>query len=397
MTKSVWRPLPWQIVPWRDKSLVLLLTGSAGGGKSRLAGEKVHGYCLKYAGSTWLIMRKAREWTGKSIVPFMAQTVIGRDSGVKFNKSEGAFYYPNGSTIYSGGMLNDDQREAVRSIGGAGGLDGAWFEEANAFSRLDFDEILARIRHTAADWRQVILTTNPDAPNHWINRDLIVGQQASVYYSGAVDNPHNSPDYIDNLGRMVGVQALRLREGKWVQAEGVVYDGFTIERHVAKRDRAGFKTFYLAMDEGYTNPAVILAVGEDSDGRVHVFEEFYQTGVLQENVILEAKRLRDEYGVSSAAVDAAAAGLIASLRRAGINASPHKGRVLDGISRIQNRLKVAGDGRPRLTVDPGCINLIGEFQTYAWKEGKDEPIKQGDHALDALRYLDAGLGRVLFG
>jgi len=125
---SVFVPLPWQVAPWRDKAPILLLTGSAGGGKSRLAAEKVHGYCLKYPGATWLMLRKAREWASRSIVAFYRETVVGNDARVTFNKSEGAFYYQNGSVVYSGGMLDDRQREAVRSIGGAGGLDGLWYE-----------------------------------------------------------------------------------------------------------------------------------------------------------------------------------------------------------------------------------------------------------------------------
>src|SRR5687768_8447033 len=92
-----YNPLPWQVAPWRDKSQTLLLTGSAGGGKSRLAAEKINAYCWKYPGSTWLILRKAREWTSRSIVAFMWNTVMGKDGRIKFNRSEGTFYYPNGS------------------------------------------------------------------------------------------------------------------------------------------------------------------------------------------------------------------------------------------------------------------------------------------------------------
>jgi glutaryl-CoA dehydrogenase len=46
-------------------------------------------------------------------------------------------------------------------------------EEANRFTEDDFNEILARLRGTAAPWRQVMLTTNPGAPTHWIKRRLI--------------------------------------------------------------------------------------------------------------------------------------------------------------------------------------------------------------------------------
>ena len=40
----------------------------------------------------------------------------------------------------------------------------------------------------------------------------------------------------------------------------------------------------------------------------------------------------------------------------------------------------------------GCTNLIREFRSYVWDEkaverGEDKPIKQYDHAIDAMRYF----------
>jgi phage terminase large subunit len=45
------------------------------------------------------------------------------------------------------------------------------------------------------------------------------------------------------------------------------------------------------------------------------------------------------------------------------------------------------------TIEPKCTNLIREFSSYRWnetKEGrndKEEPVKENDHAMDALRYM----------
>ena len=98
-------------------------------------------------------------------------------------------------------------------------------------------------------------------------------------------------------------------------------------------------------------------------------------------------------------VDSSAAGLIAAMQSVGLPAQGHDGRVLDGISKVQNRLPASGDGRPRLTVSASCPNAIAEFESYCWKESgggtKDEPEKVNDHAMDALRYandsVDGGL------
>ena len=402
MTSNKFTPLPWQVAPWKDRSQVLLLGGSAGGGKSRVAAEKVHAYCLRYPGSTWIMLRKAAEWTRKSIIPFYLQSVVGGTRGVTYSKSEGSFHYSNGSIVYSGGMADDKQRESIRSIGGAGGLDGAWMEEANAFSRQDFEELLGRLRGTAADWRQLILTTNPGGSKHWINEDLIKGGKAAFYRSSASENTYNPAEYIKTLDSMTGMMRQRLALGLWVNAEGSVYDTFDSTpggKHVHERNPKEMVLWFLAMDEGYTNPAVILLVGEDGDGRRHVFREFYQRGVLQSSLCATAKQWFTESHCEACIVDDSAAGLIAELQSLNIFARPaEKGRVLDGIQLVQNALAVAGDGKARLTIDPQCENMIGEFESYCWRKSptgidKDEPVKVNDHAADCIRYLFVALAQ----
>jgi phage terminase large subunit len=200
----------------------------------------------------------------------------------------------------------------------------------------------------------------------------------------------NAQRRLDALSKLTGVRRKRLFEGIWATAEGAVYDNFDANIHVLTRDRAAMRRFFLTLDEGFTNPAVILAVGEDSDGRWHVFREFYQSGVLQETVVKLTLEWQREFSTESVAVDEAAAGLIADLNACGCYAQGGKGRVVDGINRIQNRLEVAGDGRPRLTFDPGCVNCVNEFESYVWApdKPKDTPVKEHDHTSDALRYLD---------
>jgi phage terminase large subunit len=67
--------------------------------------------------------------------------------------------------------------------------------------------------------------------------------------------------------------------------------------------------------------------------------------------------------------------------------------VLAGLQRVKSRLVVQGDGYPRLFVSSRCVNVIKEFELYRWQDSKDdrndkeEPLKQNDHAMDALRYM----------
>lgn len=402
-----YKPLPWQVAPFNDKAGTLLLTGSAGGGKSRLAAEKVHAYCSHYKNSTWLILRKAKEWTGKSIVPFMWQTVMGRDPRIRYNITEGAFYYPNGSTVYSGGMLDDKQRESVRSIGGDGGLDGAWFEEANAFTRKDYEEIIGRVRHTAADWQQIILSTNPDAPTHWIYKDLIQGGGASVYFSGAKDNPNNSPAYLSNLSKLTGVMKDRLADGKWVQAEGAIYEEYDPAVHMIDRDKCPeFVRRFRCIDFGYSNPFVCQWWGVDADGRLYRYREIYQTRRLVEELTPEIIKLSEGEYIEATVSDHDAEDR-ATMEKHGISTIAAKKDVSPGVQAFKARLKVQPDGKPRIYFVRGALVSVDplleaekkptcteeEITGYAWKKhedgkpSKEEPIKLNDHGMDTTRYV----------
>ncbi len=398
-----YQPLPWQIEPWRDKSLILLLTGSAGGGKSRLAAEKMHAYLLKYPGATGLILRKAREYAGKSVVPFIRRAVMGNDPNVLFLKSELAFEYANGSTLYIGGMKNDDQREALRSIGPDGALDIVWMEEANAFSEDDFNELLARMRGKAAGWRQIIMTTNPDAPTHWIKKRLIDKGEAAVYYSGAQDNPHNPPDYLDILGRLTGILFDRLVKGLWKQAEGAVYE-FDSQVHLVKPFEIPKEwRRFRVVDFGYTNPFVCQWWAVDPDGRMYRYREIYMSQRLVEDHATQIRALSEGEAIETTVCDHDAEDR-ATLERHGIPTIAAKKDVSPGIQAVQQRLRVQPDGKPRLMMVAGALaeedELLGklpkdtveEFAGYVWskaadgKPNKEVPVKANDHGMDATRY-----------
>lgn len=149
-------PLAWQVAPWRDTSRTILLTGSAGGGKSRLAAEKLHGYCLRYPGATALALRKVKVSMGGGLVLLMERRIIGDDPHVHHYPSKSRFEYANGSILAYGGLEDEEQRKRLRSIGQDGAVDICWMEEAVEFVREDYQEVLARLRGKAAPWRQVI-------------------------------------------------------------------------------------------------------------------------------------------------------------------------------------------------------------------------------------------------
>ena len=434
-------PLPWQALAWRCTAPVILLTGSAGGGKSHLAAEKLHGFCLRYPGAMALMVRKTRDSMINSTVLFLQRRIIGPDPHVTHVPTKHRFEYHNGSVLAYGGMADEAQREQIRSIGLAGGLDIAWAEEANRLTEDDFNELLARLRGNAAPWRQLILSTNPDAWSHWINQRLIlrslrvtsgvllrpqvplgllsgpsaalpatglpsgpagiVPGAATIFYSSAADNPANPSDYLATLDSLTGTLRARLRDGLWQTAQGAVYDEFDPALHIADLPPdQPLARVYAGVDQGYTNPSCILAIGESPDGHKHALAEFYASRVLQPDLVAAASSLARAHAIGCFYVDPSAPGLIAALRAADLRALPACNNIAAGIATVKAHLRPAADARgvrvgyndaPRLTFSELCLNTLREIETYVWDQN-DRRIAEtpapysADHAMDALRY-----------
>lgn len=396
----------WQEEPWKYTGPVMLLTGSAGGGKSRLAAEKVHGYLKKYPGAMGLVLRKMRQSMTNSTVLFMDRLIIGKDPQVRHYPSKLRFEYTNGSVLAYGGMSNEEQREQIRSIGTVGGVDIAWMEEANRFVENDFNEVLARMRGTAASWMQLILSTNPDIPTHWIYKRMIQAGEAKVFYSSALDNPANPAAYLDNLQLLTGVLYKRLVKGQWIQAEGAVYD-YNAEVHLTDPFTipADWRRIRV-VDFGYTNPFVCQWWAIDNDGRAYLYREIYHTQRLVEDHARDIVELSQGEYIEATVCDHDAEDR-ATLARHGVPTIAANKPISRGIQTMQARLRKAGDGRARLFLmrdslvktdsaletahKPLCTE--DEFPAYIYPEGKDgRPVKEmpvdlNNHGMDAARYL----------
>lgn len=402
--------LPWQREPWNDQSFFVLLTGAAGGGKSYLPAHKIHAYCNAYPGTMALALRKTRESMKNSTVLYLARKVIGK--AARHNMSAHRFEYPNGSILAYGGMKDEEQREQVRSLGQDGGVDIVWMEEANAFAEEDLNELIARCRGKAGPYRQILLGTNPDSPMHWIHRRLIVGGEASVYYSSAIDNPNNPAEYIENLNRLTGVEYDRLVLGKWLQATGLVYDVWSDgpETGNVTEDAEyvpGVGALCWAVDDGYSpgsapntkgidpatghyvgdsHPRVFLLVQEKPDGHIDVFAEHYACQLIEEEHLSQVKELG--YPEPDwVAIDKSAAQLRGRLQQEGMYARNGPSDVEESIKELRRRLAPDTNNWRAVRVHPRCKHLRAEMASYRRDDRTEKPIKQFDHGPDALRYL----------
>ncbi len=377
---------------WRCRDPEVLLVGPAETGKTFGGLHKLDALMWKYPGCQAAIVRKFASTLPGTVCQTFAKVANLQAIRVLGGTTPERYIYPNGSQIWIGGMDNPS-----KVLGGE--RDFIYTNQTEEFNLDDWETLITRATGRAAHspYSQVMGDCNPAGGQHWIRYRQSLTRLVSVHrdnptlYDAAGNLTERGKVTMARLETLSGVRRKRLLEGEWATAEGAVYDAFSSQIHVRPRPDQELGRWYLAMDEGYTNPAVILLVGVDSDGRQHIAREFYKRGILQKDVVLAAATWCREKGAMLVAVDAAAAGLVADLVDLGLPAAAFKGRVLDGIALVQALLKVQGDGRPRLTVDPSCVNTVNEFESYVWKAGKDEPVKEHDHALDALRYLQAAI------
>ena len=372
-----------------------VLSGPAETGKTYGGMWKLHAACWTIPNTQVALVRKNYNALHGTVVKTLQRVQAGfpgiREYG---GETPSRFIYPNGSCIWLGGM---DNPEACLSAE----RDYIYVNQAEEVSLNDWELLMTRCtgRGAVVANPQMLGDCNPSGTKHWI-RERAASGVLRLLVATHKDNPslYTADGQITEQGvrslgilaNLTGVRKKRLYEGIWATAEGAVYDMFDPAVHVRVRDPKEMVSWYLAMDEGYTNPAAILLVGADSDRRWHVFREYYKVKQLEADVVIEAAQwYREEANMCEcAAVDEAAAGLIAALKKAGVNAIAGKGRVLDGILAIQNRLKVQPDGKPRLTLDPSCKETQNEFESYMWKTGKDVPVDDFNHAVGALRYLN---------
>jgi PBSX family phage terminase large subunit len=335
-----------------------------------------------YAGCLWMLSQMTIPGTlGLIVAPtfpmlrdvtWRTMLEIGNDI-FKVGKTEMMLTVPKGGDML---FRSADTPDRIRGIT----ANVALIDEAGYCPGDTYDIVKGRLSSEPGLLR---IVTTPKGRNWLYERQ----NEMTVFRAATKDNPYNKEGFAADLEHSyTGNFARQELYGEFVAFEGLVYPMFSRDIHLHIRAREGFTSFLFGEDEGYTNPSVILDIGQDNDGRLHIFREWYRRNQLQDAVVAANKTWYDEIKPGSVVVDASAAGLIASLRDAGIPATPHKGRVLDGIGRVQNMLAVQADGRPRLTIDPSCVQTIAEFESYVWKEGKDDPEKQSDHAMDALRY-----------
>jgi PBSX family phage terminase large subunit len=397
-----------QLLYCRDKEVVL--SGPAGTGKSRGCLEKLHLCAQKYPGMRGLIVRKTRESLTESALVTFEEKVLPANSPIASGvqrRMRQAYQYPNGSTIVIGGM---DKAQKVMSTE----YDMIYVQEAIELTENDWEALTTRLRNAVMPYQQLIADTNPDAPFHWLKERANRGATIMIE-SRHEDNPTVTESYLETLQALTGVRYQRLYLGKWVAAEGIVYEEWDRKLHMLDRFEIPRNwPRYWAIDFGFTNPFVWQAWANDPDGRLIRYKEIYMSQRLVEDQARLIREITKNEPFPTAVIcDHDAEGRATLERFLGIKTIAAHKSVTDGIQAVKSRLKVQKDGKARIFLmrdslvarDPVMAekklpaSAEEEIDGYVWdisngrKKG-EEPVKANDHGMDAMRYMVAQLDLV---
>lgn len=282
-----------------------------------------------------------------------------------------------------------------------------YMDEAILTPKPVFDELLSRLSVKGA---KALFTTNPDSPYHYLMKDYVKHKHKKrdwkVHDFTMDDNLSLDEGFKRRLARQyMGLPSLyaRMILGKWVIAEGLIYQVFNPRKHIIKElPKEPAIRHYITADFGMGNATVFLLVGEYKINRKRVFiieDEYYhsgaETGIAKtvgqyveayKNLVARNKpRVRR---ISETFLDPSALALKTELESNGIMITNAKNEVGAGIARVAQTIF---DGS--LYILKGkAPKTVEEFGLYMWdiekqKIGKDEPIKENDHCMDAIRYL----------
>lgn len=411
----------------------VMIAGPAGTGKSRGILEYLYVLASLHPKLRILIARLTRKsLTETTLVTFEDEVVPGRPPWLTNQKRRvrQAYELPNGSEIVCGGL--DDTAKIMSSQ-----YDVIYIPEAREAGEAAWEDLMSRLRNGRLPWQQIIGDTNPDGPAHWILRRAASGS-LKLIETRHDDNPRywdaargewtdEGRAYVTGtLEQLTGVRYKRLRLGLWVGAENLIYDLWDPAIHVIDPFELPDEwPRFRAIDFGFTNPFSCLWGALDEDHRLFIYREAYGTQRLVRDWahLLHDLSGQERYQVTVTDHDIEGRDDLeshlghsaAQCRVAGINGpaswtTAATKDVLPGIERVSQRMKRAGDGDPRIFVfrnalverDPLLVDakrpcgLLDEMPRYVWRKVQsqsagevllEEPLKQFDHSLDALRYM----------
>lgn len=295
---------------------------------------------------------------------------------------------------------------------------------SSEFAMVAVDELTKNLRPTFDQFRSIIRWpgigntkfiggTNPGEVGHlwvkklWIDRSFDPkedppAEQFAFVKSLPTDNPHNSPEYLDELKLLPEKLRKAYWDGNWDIFAGQYFTEWDKNHNtcIPFPIPKSWKRF-RAYDHGRENPACCIWGALDFDGRVWVYRELYRRGLNIDELAKEINRLSEgeeyEYSVADPSifantgfVDKNGGQTIAeSFARQGVVFMPASNRRVDGWNLMHQYLNWDENRAPKMIYFNTCVDSLRTIPSLVHSETKPEDLdtKGEDHAADSARYL----------
>lgn len=295
-------------------------------------------------------------------------------------------YDKHGSFVFCGVKVVQVYTGSISGLKRARGFTafGAYVNEASLANEIVFKEIISRCSGEGA---RVVWDSNPDNPNHWLNRDYIGKNDGKIidFSFKLDDNTFLSKRYIDSIKAATPKGKFYDRDilGLWTVAEGAIYADYDSKIHVVD-ELPDMRRYFAGIDWGYTHYGSIVVVGEGVDGNYYLVDGVAAQFKEIDWWVEQARKLTDIYGNIPFYADSARPEHVARFENEGFDIMNANKSVIAGIELIAKLFK-----ERKLYVKRGFIpRFFDEIFQYRWKENstKDEPLKEFDDVLDSVRY-----------
>ena len=274
-------------------------------------------------------------------------------------------------------------------------LAGVLFDEVALMPKSFVEQALSRA--ISFENPKYFFNCNPESPNHWFYLEWIKEPRENTRHIHFLleDNPILTEQMIERTKSMyTGVFYDRYILGKWCLAEGLVYPMFGKDC-IVEPITEPCERYMISMDYGIQNPTAMILWGKQGD-TWYALKEFYHSGretgsqKTDQQYYDELEKLAGDLNVESLIVDPSATSFIALVRQ------NHRFKVRkainDVVDGIQKTAACLSNGKIKICAC--CERSIQEFGLYSWddKAVEDTPIKENDHAMDAIRYFVNTMG-----
>lgn len=323
-------------------------------------------YCLNNKNVGVSIIRKSFPSLRASIMRDFFN--IMRDLGIydekNHSKTEHIYTFDNGSWIE---FFSADDEQKLRGRK----RDILFCNEGN---ELKFDEFNQLVMRTTG---KVIVDFNPSDTEHWIY-DIINQDNSVLIKSTYKDNPFLGKDQIEYIENLINVDENYYKIyalGERPISNSRIYNHF--KQYV---ELGHFTDFCYGLDFGFNHPSSLI-ITRFKDNKVWAEELIYESKLTTADLIRKMNGLNLDKS-KPIYCDSARPEVIEEIKRAGFyKATSAKKNVKEGIDKLKSL---------EIFIHHESINMWKEYRLYSWKTYKDmimdEPVKENDDALDALRY-----------